>query len=107
MNYYELLEKNGFTVSGRPISFNKFKELCTAMDYGKGKKKHWIIYLGVPNSETPMLKVYPYMISFEGEYCAKADNIREAYHILYETAMDSKEYIGVELEYSYKYQITY
>ena len=47
---------------GKLISFNQFKQNCTAMDYGSGRDKRWIIYYGQPGVK--MVKVYPYMIAF-------------------------------------------
>jgi hypothetical protein len=64
------------TETGKPISFAKFKKLCDVHQYGRGKTRLYIIFIGHPREN---------LFAFYPPTCTKPEMLKISYEYLLDT----------------------
>lgn len=76
-------EALGLLPNGKPVSFNKFKEYADAHEYGRGKGKLYIVYVGNPREN---------LFAFYPPQGTKAECLKVAYGCYLDTVLtESKD----------------
>jgi len=78
--------------NGKPISFNKFKQLVDIHQYGRGKNKLFILFIGKPKEN--LLAMYP-------STDIQLNMLKESYDFLLDTIMtdDKKIYMAEDVQW--------
>lgn len=80
------------------ISYAEFKKRANIVDYGKGSKKKFIVYFDGKENFPYKYKVYPFKGGVNVEDLPKVgrkeENLKRAYHILFEKDHSEKEIKG-------------
>lgn len=94
-------EALGLLPNGKPVSFNKFKEWADAHEYGRGKGKLYIVFVGHPREN---------LFAFYPPQGTKAECLKIAYEYYLDTTSTEmkQEYLDENVMWGNKgYPISY